>query len=229
MSQSTYYLAPSLLAANFARLEEETRAVLAAGADRLHLDAMDNHYVPQLTVGPLVCQALRTVGITAPIDVHLMASPVDHLIDAFATAGATCIAFHPEATLHVDASLNRIRQHGCQAGLALNPTTDIHWAQYVADKLDMIILMAVNPGFGGQTLIPSIFSKIKTCRAFIETCNPTIRLAVDGGIKTDNIAKIATAGANMFIVGSAIFSQPSYPAVIQAMRQALSQINQPNK
>lgn len=216
----TYKIAPSLLSADFSRLGEEAQAVLDAGADMLHLDVMDNHYVPNLTVGPLVCSALRHYGIKAPIDVHLMTKPVDDLIVSFAEAGATNITFHPDASTHVDRSLDLIRKHGCKAGLSLNPATTLDCLEYVLDKLDLILIMSVNPGFGGQAFIPSALDKIKRTREFIG--NRKIDLAVDGGVKTDNIGDIAAAGANMFIAGSAIYGQPDYAAVIQAMRAKLA-------
>lgn len=217
-----YIIAPSLLSANFAELGKEANAVLDAGADMLHLDVMDNHYVPNLTVGPLVCTALRKHGITAPIDVHLMTQPVDGLIVEFAKAGASSITFHPEASHHIDRSLSLIREHGCKAGLALNPGTSLHHLDYLYDKLDLVLIMSVNPGFGGQSFIPSAFEKIKQLRAKIDEQKHTIHLAVDGGIKTSNIAEVAKAGADMFIAGSAIYGQPDYAAIIQAMRKALA-------
>jgi ribulose-phosphate 3-epimerase len=218
----TFTIAPSLLSADFARLGAEAEAVLAAGADMLHLDVMDNHYVPNLTVGPLVCKALRDYGIKAPIDVHLMTSPVDRLITDFAEAGATNITFHPDASTHVDRSLALIRQLGCKAGLSLNPATTLECLEYVFDKLDLILIMSVNPGFGGQSFIPSSLDKIRRARAMIDAGQHRITLAVDGGVKTDNIGEIAKAGADMFIAGSAIFNQPDYAAVINAMRQQLA-------
>lgn len=216
----TYKIAPSLLSADFSRLGEEAQAVLDAGADMLHLDVMDNHYVPNLTVGPLVCAALRHYGIKAPIDVHLMTKPVDDLIVSFAEAGATNITFHPDASTHVDRSLDLIRKHGCKAGLSLNPATTLDCLEYVLDKLDLILIMSVNPGFGGQAFISSALDKIKRTRELIG--HRKIDLAVDGGVKTDNIGDIAAAGANMFIAGSAIYGQPDYAAVIQAMRTKLA-------
>lgn len=219
-----YEIAPSLLSANFAKLGEDANAVIAAGADMLHLDVMDNHYVPNLTVGPLVCEALRRYGIKAPIDVHLMTSPVDQLIVDFAKAGATNITIHPEATKHVDRSLALIRQHGCKAGLALNPATPLSCLDYTLNKVDLILVMSVNPGFGGQAFIPSALDKIKDIRRLIDASGHSIRLAVDGGVKTDNIAAIAAAGAEMFIAGSAIFGQPNYSDVISAMRQQLASV-----
>lgn len=216
----TYKIAPSLLSADFSRLGEEAQAVLDAGADMLHLDVMDNHYVPNLTVGPLVCAALRHYGIKAPIDVHLMTKPVDDLIVSFAEAGATNITFHPDASTHVDRSLDLIRKHGCKAGLSLNPATTLDCLEYVLDKLDLILIMSVNPGFGGQAFIPSALDKIKHTRELIG--HRKIDLAVDGGVKADNIGDIAAAGANMFIAGSAIYGQPDYAAVIKAMRTKLA-------
>lgn len=219
-----YLIAPSLLAADFARLGDEANAVLAAGGDVLHLDVMDNHYVPNLTVGPLVCEALRKHGIKAPIDVHLMVKPVDRLIADFANAGATYISFHPEASEHVDRSLELIRSHGCKAGLAINPATPLTWIEYVTDRLDMILIMSVNPGFGGQQFIPMTLEKLKAAKALITATDKDIRLAVDGGIKADNIREVAEAGADMFIAGSAIFSQPNYAKVIQNMRNELKKV-----
>lgn len=220
---SNYIIAPSLLSADFARLGEDAQAVLDAGADMLHLDIMDNHYVPNLTVGPLVCKALRDYGITAPIDVHLMVEPVDRLIEEFIKAGASNITFHPEASRHVDRSLELIRKHGVKAGLALNPATTLDCLQYVWDKLDLILMMSVNPGFGGQSFIPSCLDKIKCARKMINDSGREIDLAVDGGVKTDNIGEIAAAGANMFIAGSAIYGQPDYTKVISEMRKQLPQ------
>lgn len=219
-----YLIAPSLLSADFARLGEEATHVLDAGGDMLHLDVMDNHYVPNLTVGPLVCEALRKYGITAPIDVHLMVDPVDRLIADFANAGASYITFHPECSEHIDRSLDLIRKHGCKAGLALNPATNLHCLEYVMDKIDLILIMSVNPGFGGQQFIPSTLEKLKKTRALIADSGQTIRLAIDGGIKTDNILQVAEAGADTFIAGSAIFGQPDYAKIIQTMRQELSKV-----
>ncbi len=219
-----YIIAPSLLSADFARLGEEATAVLNAGADMLHLDVMDNHYVPNLTVGPLVCAALRKYGITAPIDVHLMVQPVDPLIIEFANAGASNITIHPEASLHLDRSLNFIREHGCKAGLAINPATSIHCLDFVYDKLDLILVMSVNPGFGGQSFIPHTLEKIKLIRKQLDKQSHFIRLAVDGGIKSNNIAAVAQAGADMFIAGSAIYGEKDYHATIQAMREQLVNI-----
>jgi|SRR3989338_528363 len=216
-----YLIAPSLLSANFAILGEEAKAVLAAGADMLHLDVMDNHYVPNLTMGPLVCEALRKYGITAPIDVHLMTKPVDRLIIDFANAGATHITFHPEASSHIDRSLALIHKHGCKAGLALNPATTLHCLEFVIDKIDILLLMSVNPGFGGQSFIPAVLEKIKSARKWIDSKKLDIRIAIDGGVKIENIAEIAKAGADMFIAGSAIFNQPDYAAIIKLMREEL--------
>lgn len=219
-----FLIAPSLLSADFARLGEEAAAVIDAGADMLHLDVMDNHYVPNLTVGPLVCEALRGHGIKAPIDVHLMTKPVDRLIVDFANAGATNITFHPEASEHVDRSLSLIQKHGCRAGLALNPATTLQCLEYVIDKVDIILIMSVNPGFGGQILIPSSLDKIKNARELINQYDRDILLAVDGGVKTENIAQIAQAGADTFIAGSAIFNHADYAEVISDMRKKLADV-----
>lgn len=221
---NSFLIAPSLLSANFANLGKEADDVLAAGGDLLHLDVMDNHYVPNLTVGPLVCEALRKHGIKAPIDVHLMAKPVDRLIVDFAKAGASYITFHPEASEHIDRSLALIRQHDCKAGLALNPATPLSYLEYVLDKIDLVLIMSVNPGFGGQQFIPSALDKILKVRALINSSGKNIRLAVDGGIKADNIHEVASAGADMFIAGSAIFSQPNYADVITKMRNELKRV-----
>lgn len=220
-----YIIAPSLLSANFANLGADVRRVLDAGADMLHLDVMDNHYVPNLTVGPLVCAALRKDGITAPIDVHLMTNPVDHLIENFIKAGATQITFHSECSHHVDRSLTIIRDAGLKAGLAINPAAGLHALEHVIDKLDLVLIMSVNPGFGGQEFIPTIYEKIRKTRQLINQQQKPIRLAVDGGIKVDNIAKVAKAGADMFIAGSAIFSEPDYATVIKKMRTALASVS----
>lgn len=219
-----FTIAPSLLSADFAKLGEESQAVLDAGADVLHIDVMDNHYVPNLTIGPLICEALRHYGIKAPFDVHLMTQPVDKLITDFAKAGANYITFHPEASLHVDRSLALIRQQGCKAGLAINPATTFDCLEYVWDKLDMILIMSVNPGFGGQPFIPTALEKITQARQLIEASGKPIRLAVDGGIKVDNIYQVAKAGADTFISGSGIFSQPDYAKTIAAMRQELRKL-----
>ena len=217
-----YLIAPSILAANFARLGEEVDAVLEAGADIVHFDVMDNHYVPNLTIGPMVCKALRDYGITAPIDVHLMVSPVDQLIGDFAEAGASIITFHPEASNHVDRSLQLIKNAGCKAGLVFNPATPLDALSYVMDKLDMILLMSVNPGFGGQSFIPSTLSKLVEARELIDSVDRDIRLEVDGGVTTANIREIAKAGADTFVAGSAIFNTDDYKAVIDKMREELA-------
>jgi len=218
-----YLIAPSILSADFARLGDEVNAVLAAGADVIHFDVMDNHYVPNLTIGPMVCEALRKHDITAPIDVHLMVSPVDQLILDFAKAGASYISFHPEATEHVDRSLQLIRDQGCKSGLVLNPATPIHHLEYVLDKLDVILLMSVNPGFGGQKFIPSTLKKLKKVRKLIDDSGHPIRLEVDGGVGVNNIREIADAGADMFVAGSAIFNSEDYAETISAMRAELGQ------
>ena len=218
-----YLIAPSILAADFARLGEEVENVLAAGADVVHFDVMDNHYVPNLTIGPLICEALRNHGITAPIDVHLMVKPVDRLIPDFAQAGASMITFHPEASEHIDRSLELIREHGCQSGLVFNPATPLHYLDYVLDKVDIILLMSVNPGFGGQSFIPSTLNKLKEARQRIDASGRDVRLEVDGGVKIDNIGAIAAAGADMFVAGSAIFGTKDYTKTITAMREAINQ------
>ncbi|HEY9032618.1 MAG TPA: ribulose-phosphate 3-epimerase [Pseudomonadales bacterium] len=222
-----FLIAPSILSADFARLGEDVDKVLAAGADIVHFDVMDNHYVPNLTIGPMVCKALRDYGITAPIDVHLMVSPVDELIGQFADAGATYITFHPEASQHVDRSLQLIKSRGCKAGLVFNPATSLDAARYVMDKLDMMLLMSVNPGFGGQSFIPATLGKLREARRLIDHSGLDIRLEIDGGVKVDNIADIAAAGADTFVAGSAIFSQPDYQAVINAMRNELARVKKP--
>jgi len=223
-----YLIAPSILSANFARLGDEVDAVLAAGADVVHFDVMDNHYVPNLTIGPMVCQALRKHGVKAPIDVHLMVSPVDQLILDFAKAGASYISFHPEATDHVDRSLQLVRDQGCKSGLVLNPATPIHCLEYVMDKLDVILLMSVNPGFGGQKFIPSTLRKLQKVRKLIDDSGHRIRLEVDGGVGVNNIRRIADAGADMFVAGSAIFNSDDYAATIEAMRAELGQQAKPH-
>jgi|TARA_R110000772_G_scaffold266742_1_gene389622 ribulose-phosphate 3-epimerase len=222
-----YLIAPSILSANFARLGEEVDAVLAAGADVVHFDVMDNHYVPNLTIGPMVCKALRKHGVTAPIDVHLMVSPVDRLIGDFAEAGASYITFHPDASTHVDRSLQMIRDAGCKSGLVFNPHAGLEALRYVMDKVDMILLMSVNPGFGGQSFIPGTLDKLREARALIDASGFDIRLEIDGGVTTGNIADIAAAGADTFVAGSAIFNAPDYRAVIADMRAALAEVQQP--
>ncbi|AYH49794.1 ribulose-phosphate 3-epimerase [Dickeya fangzhongdai] len=219
-----FLIAPSILSADFARLGEDTAQALAAGADVVHFDVMDNHYVPNLTIGPLVLKSLRNYGITAPVDVHLMVKPVDRLIPDFAEAGASFITFHPEASEHVDRTLQLIKDHGCKAGLVFNPATSLSYLDYVMDKLDIILLMSVNPGFGGQSFIPSTLDKLRQVRKRINESGYDIRLEVDGGVKVENIAQIAAAGADMFVAGSAIFGQPNYRAVIERMRQELETV-----
>jgi ribulose-phosphate 3-epimerase len=220
-------IAPSILSADFARLGAEVDAVLAAGAEFIHFDVMDNHYVPNLTIGPMVCTALRKYGVTAPIDVHLMVEPVDHLIGEFAKAGATYITFHPEASRHVDRSLQLIRELGCQSGLVFNPATPLEVLRHVLDKVDMVLLMSVNPGFGGQSFIPATLAKLAAARRLIDDSGLPIRLEIDGGVKLDNIAQIAAAGADTFVAGSAIFGSPDYAQTIAAMRAALLAVRRP--
>jgi ribulose-phosphate 3-epimerase len=221
---SDYLIAPSILSADFARLGAEVDAVLAAGADIVHFDVMDNHYVPNLTIGPMVCKALRKHGVTAPIDVHLMVRPVDRMIADFIEAGATYITFHPEASDHIDRSLQMIRDGGCKAGLVFNPATPLHYLDFVMDKLDMVLLMSVNPGFGGQKFIPNTLQKLREARARIDASGLPIRLEIDGGVGVGNIADIAAAGADTFVAGSAIFNAPDYRQVITQMRDALANV-----
>jgi len=216
------WIAPSILSADFSRLGEEVRAVLDAGADLIHFDVMDNHYVPNLTIGPLVCEALRKSGITAPIDVHLMVKPVDRIVPDFAKAGATWITFHPEASEHVDRTIGLIREHGCRPGLVLNPASPLNWLDHVLEKIDMVLLMSVNPGFGGQSFIPSALPKIRRVREMIDRSGREIRLEVDGGVKVDNIGAVAAAGADTFVAGSAIFSAKDYRSTIEAMRSEIA-------
>jgi len=215
-------ISPSILSADFARLGEEVNAVIAAGADWVHFDVMDNHYVPNLTIGPLVCAALRKAGVKAPIDVHLMVSPVDSLVADFAKAGASNISFHPEATLHVDRTIELIRHSGCKPGLVFNPATPLNWLDYVIDKIDIILLMSVNPGFGGQEFIPEVLPKLAEARARIAAAKRDIRLEIDGGVKVENAARIAAAGADTFVAGSAIFGSANYAATIKAMRAQIA-------
>ena len=216
------FIAPSILSADFARLGEEVDNVLRDGADVVHFDVMDNHYVPNLTIGPLVCDALRSHGVTAPIDVHLMVKPVDRIIPDFAKAGASYITFHPEASEHIDRSLGLIQEEGCKAGLVFNPSTSLSYLEHVMDKVDMILLMSVNPGFGGQSFIPSSLDKLRTVRKMIDESGRDIRLEIDGGVKIDNIREIAAAGADTFVAGSAIFNTDDYKATIDAMRAELA-------
>ena len=219
-----YLIAPSILSADLARLGEDVENVLKCGGDVVHFDVMDNHYVPNLTFGPVVCKALRDYGITAPIDVHLMVKPVDRIIPDFAKAGASYITFHPEASEHIDRTLQLIRDNGCKSGLVFNPATPLSYLDYVMDKVDVILLMSVNPGFGGQSFIPATLEKLKQARKRIDESGLDIRLEVDGGVKVSNIAEIARAGADMFVAGSAIFDQPDYKKVIDEMRQQLAAV-----
>lgn len=217
----TPLIAPSILSADFARLGDDVKAVLDAGADVVHFDVMDNHYVPNLTIGPLICEALRNFGIKADIDVHLMVEPVDRIIPDFARAGASYISFHPEASRHVDRSLGLIREQGCKSGLVFNPATPLNWLEHVIDKVDLVLIMSVNPGFGGQKFIPTALEKLRTARRMIAASGRDIRLEIDGGVKIDNIGEIAAAGADMFVAGSAIFGSDDYTATIAAMRDEI--------
>ncbi|MDO7084040.1 ribulose-phosphate 3-epimerase [Pseudocolwellia sp. AS88] len=221
----SFLIAPSILSADFARLGDDVQAVLDAGADVIHFDVMDNHFVPNLTFGPMICESLRAFGIKAPIDVHLMIKPVDTLIPSFAKAGADIITFHPEATDHVDRTLQLIKDQGCKAGVVLNPATSLSCLDYIMDKVDVILLMSVNPGFGGQSFIPTTIEKIKHVKAKITASGRDIRLEVDGGVNSKNIAEIAAAGADMFVAGSAIFSQPDYKVAIDELRKELSSVS----
>lgn len=224
MARQPFLIAPSILSADLARLGEDVAEVLKAGGDIIHFDVMDNHFVPNLTFGPAICKALRDHGITAEIDVHLMVKPVERLIPDFAKAGANYITFHPEATDHIDRTLQMIRDHGCKSGLVFNPATPLSYLDYVMDKVDMILLMGVNPGFGGQKFIPATLEKLQEARRRIDKSGYPIRLEIDGGVKIDNIAEIAAAGADTFVAGSAIFDQPNYKAVIDQMRRELAQV-----
>jgi len=215
------WIAPSILSADFARLGAEVQSVLAAGADLIHFDVMDNHYVPNLPIGPMVCEALRKHGITAPIDVHLMVKPVDRIVPDFAQAGATWISFHPEATEHVDRTIELIREHGCRPGLVFNPATPLNWLDHVIHKIDLVLIMSVNPGFGGQQFIPAALDKLRLARERIRASGREIRLEIDGGVKADNIEAIARAGADTFVAGSAIFGSKDYAATIAAMREGI--------
>ncbi|MGE0581375.1 MAG: ribulose-phosphate 3-epimerase [Steroidobacteraceae bacterium] len=226
--RQTPWIAPSILSADFARLGDEVDAVLAAGADIVHFDVMDNHYVPNLTIGPLVCEALRRHGVTAPIDVHLMVKPVDRIVPDFAKAGATYISFHPEASEHVDRTIALIRECGAKPGLVFNPATPLDWLDYTLEKLDLVLLMSVNPGFGGQGFIPSALTKLAEVRRRIDASGRAVRLEIDGGVKIDNIGAIAAAGADTFVAGSAIFGSKDYPATIAAMRRSLQEHSRPS-
>jgi len=218
------WIAPSILSADFAKLGEEVDNVLAAGADVVHFDVMDNHFVPNLTIGPLVCDALRKHGVTAPIDVHLMVEPVDRIIPDFAKAGASMITFHPEASTHLDRTLQMVRDAGCKSGLVFNPATSLSYLDYVMDKVDIVLLMSVNPGFGGQSFIPATLDKLREARKRIDDSGYDIRLEIDGGVKVDNIGEIKAAGADMFVAGSAIFNQPDYKKVIDDMRAEMAKV-----
>jgi ribulose-phosphate 3-epimerase len=227
MRQSPW-IAPSILSADFARLGEEVDAVLAAGADIIHFDVMDNHYVPNLTIGPLVCEALRKHGVTAPIDVHLMVNPVDRIVPDFAQAGASYISFHPEASEHVDRTISLIRECGAKPGLVLNPATPLDWLDYTLEKLDLVLVMSVNPGFAGQSFIPTALAKLAEVRRRIDASGRPVRLEIDGGVKVDNIGAIAAAGADTFVAGSAIFGSPDYASTIAAMRRSIAERGRPS-
>ncbi|HVV95654.1 MAG TPA: ribulose-phosphate 3-epimerase [Rhodanobacteraceae bacterium] len=224
MARQSTVIAPSILSADFARLGEEVDAVLAAGAEWIHFDVMDNHYVPNLTIGPLVCEALRKHGVKAPIDVHLMVKPVDRIVPDFAKAGASNISFHPETSEHIDRTIQLIHSSGCTAGLVFNPATPLSYLDYVLDKIDLVLLMSVNPGFGGQSFIPSALAKLREVRERIDASGRAIRLEIDGGVKTDNIGEIARAGADTFVAGSAIFGETDYRAVIEAMHARVASV-----
>ena len=221
MARQNPIIAPSILSADFARLGAEVDAVIAAGAQWIHFDVMDNHYVPNLTIGPLVCEALRKHGVKAPIDVHLMVKPVDRIVPDFAKAGASLISFHPEASEHIDRTIGLIKDSGCQAGLVFNPATPLHWLDHVLDKLDLVLIMSVNPGFGGQSFIPGALDKLREVRRRIDASGRAIRLEIDGGVKVENIAQIAAAGADTFVAGSAVFGADDYAAVIAHMQKAI--------
>ena len=222
MARQSTVIAPSILSADFARLGEEVDAVVSAGAEWIHFDVMDNHYVPNLTIGPLICQALRKHGVTAPIDVHLMVKPVDRIVPDFAKAGASVISFHPEASEHIDRTIQLIKDSGCKAGLVFNPATPLSYLDYVLDKIDLVLIMSVNPGFGGQSFIPAALDKLRLARERIDASGREIRLEIDGGVKPDNIAEIARAGADTFVAGSAIFNEKDYRAVIAKMHEAVA-------
>jgi len=223
MSKNQYWIAPSILSANFAKLGEEVDAVLEAGADIVHFDVMDNHYVPNLTIGPMVCKALRDHGVTAPIDVHLMVSPVDSMIEDFAAAGASIITFHPEASLHVDRSIKLIKSLGCKAGLVFNPATPLHWLDHTLSELDIVLLMSVNPGYGGQNFIPQVLEKVRSVRQRVDAGKLQTRIEIDGGVSAKNIQAIAAAGADTFVAGSAIYNCDNYKVAIDGMRAELAQ------
>ncbi|QCI24568.1 ribulose-phosphate 3-epimerase [Buchnera aphidicola (Muscaphis stroyani)] len=217
-----FFLAPSILSADFSRLGEDTKKVIDAGGDLIHFDVMDNHYVPNLTIGPMILESLRNYNITVPIDVHLMTNPVDNLVSKFAKSGATSIIFHPESTQHIEGTLQLIKEHGCKVGLAFNPTTSLNFLDYVIEKIDLILLMAVNPGFGNQIFLPSTFNKLREARKRIDTSSPNVLLQVDGGVKVENICEIALSGANVFVIGSGIFKYSNYSLIIQKIREELN-------